>query len=199
MFLKRYSVTKNPLSDVPLDADEPYKSWIEKKTINEVSRRIYRSSIVSNFPDKERDVTAFMGRISVENPRGCNINLLWGWRVLRDPDTPTKGVVYRGNTPVQKPRTGKCYCPTDFKHHAWEMHELIGLLNIGILVSRQQSIVCYTHYCSYLLQPSEFLTQNVWAFIISKWTTDGGILNAIKTRLFSSSSKPKSRFGWHFL
>lgn len=100
--------------------------------------------------------------VSLRKTPGAATSICCGAEESSGTPTPRPRGLCTGETlPCRKPRTGKCYCPTDFKHHTWEMHELIGLLNIGILVSRQQSIVCYTHYCSYLLQPSEFLTQNV--------------------------------------
>lgn len=39
----------------------------QKKITEAVSRRVYRLSAVSDFPNKERDVRAFMGHISAEN------------------------------------------------------------------------------------------------------------------------------------
>lgn len=105
---------------------------MEKGTINDVSRRIYRSLIVSNFPNKERDITGFMDQISVEHARGLNMNLLPRQlgcsTVLQDLGTQTKRVCARETLTCRKPYTCKCYRANNFKHYACEVHELISLI-----------------------------------------------------------------------
>lgn len=101
----------------------------QKKIINEVPRRTYKSSAVSDLLNKERDVRAFMGHISAENSRGWNMNLLasqlWCWAALPDLDTPPQVLCTRETCSRRKPYTCRCYCANNFKHRTCEMHEII--------------------------------------------------------------------------